>query len=137
MMNDRAEAEIMTPILFGVVTRGKIDNLLHLSNRFGTNQLCNDDLHYEKTSYSFVFAPDCCVPELLRSRRANDSDDHNNDSRDESAGADIGDADHDHALLDGSFLPTTREGHATACPYFFRLSPASEFLQSELLLPPD
>jgi hypothetical protein len=51
--------------------------------------------------------------------RADDSDDHNNDSRDDCAPADVGDADHDDALLIGSFLPATRKGHATACPYFF------------------
>jgi hypothetical protein len=70
-------------------------------------------LHYEKTSYSFVFAPDCWVPEFLRSRRADDSDDHNNDSRDENAATGDGDTtDHDDALLIGRFLPATRKGHA-------------------------
>jgi len=35
-------------------------------------------LHYEKASYSFVFASDCCVPELLR-RRAHEADHYDND----------------------------------------------------------
>jgi len=76
-------------------------------------------LHYEKTSYSFVFASDCCVPEFLRSRRAKNSVDHDNDPSDDGAAANIGDTDHDDALLIGSLLPATRKGHATACPYFF------------------
>jgi hypothetical protein len=41
------------------------------------------------------------------------------DSRDDRAATDVGHTDHDDALLIGSFLPETRQGHATACPYFF------------------
>jgi len=76
-------------------------------------------LHYEKTSYSFVFAPDCWVPEFLRSRGANYSDDHNNDSRDESAAADIGDTDDYNALLIGSFPSRDEKRARHACPNFF------------------
>ena len=77
-------------------------------------------LHYEETFYSFVFAPYCWVPKLLRSRRTNDSDDHNHDSRNDRAAADVGYADDHDPLLIGSFLPATRKGHATACPYFYQ-----------------
>src|SRR5439155_26813699 len=72
---------------------------------------------HEKTSHSLVFAPDCCVPEFLR-KRAGVHDDYDNDPRDDRA-AYYDDAKHDDPLLIGSFLPATRKGHATACPYFF------------------
>ena len=47
---------------------------LHLPKGLGANKLCNDDSHYEKTSYSFVFGSDRGLPEFLCSRADVDYD---------------------------------------------------------------
>jgi len=64
-----------------------------------------------------VFASDCCVPEFL-CKRAGVHDNYDHDPRDDGA-AYYDDAKHHDPLLIGKFLPATRTGHATACPYFF------------------
>ena len=57
---------------------------------------------------------DAHVADTLRERLV--GHDHGRPAR---AAADDDVTDHDHALLIGKFLPATRKGHATACPYFF------------------
>ena len=78
----------------------------------------SEPLHYEKTANSFVFAPDCCVSEFLRSRRTNNSDNHNNDPSDDGAAADVGDTDDYDALLNWEFSSRDEKRARNRVPFF-------------------